>query len=71
MWPKSAFPRTCQSRIRSGYYNAGHKLSRQFQRYFTPQAELEQAFIYIIHKPIDFSIEFSHRLKTYVIWSLA
>ena len=32
----------------------------QFQRYFTPQAELEEAFIYIIHKPIDFSC----RLKT-------
>ena len=27
----------------------------QFQRYFIPQAELEEAFIYIIHKPIDFS----------------
>ena len=26
----------------------------QFQRYFIPQAELEEAFIYIIHKPIDF-----------------
>ena len=37
----------------------------QFQRYFTPQAELEEAFIYIIHKPIDFSIHFSRRLKTY------
>ena len=36
----------------------------QFQRYFTPQAELEEAFIYIIHKPIDFSIDFSCRLKT-------
>ena len=36
----------------------------QFQRYFTPQAELEEAFIYIIHKPIDFSIDFSYRLKT-------
>ena len=36
--------------------------SIQIQRYFTPhkQAELEQAFIYIIHKPIDFSIDFSH-----------
>ena len=31
----------------------------QFLRYFTPQAELEEAFIYIIHKPIDFS----YRLK--------
>ena len=38
----------------------------QFQRYFTPQAELEEAFIYIIHKPIDFSIDFSCRLKTYL-----
>ena len=27
----------------------------QFQRYFTPQAELEEAFIYIIHVPIDIS----------------
>ena len=35
----------------------------QFQRYFTPQAELEEAFIYVIHKPIDFSIGFSCRLK--------
>ena len=32
----------------------------QFQRYFTPQAELEQAFRYKIHKPMDFS----YRLKT-------
>ena len=38
----------------------------QFQRYFTPQAELEEAFIYIIHKPIDFSIDFSCRLKTWL-----
>ena len=38
----------------------------QFQRYFTPQAELEEAFIYKIHKPIDFSIDFSCRLKTYL-----
>ena len=30
---------------------------------FMPQAELEEAFIYIIHKPIDFSIDFSYRLK--------
>ena len=37
----------------------------QFQRYFRPQAELEEAFIYIIRKPIDFSIDFSCRLKTY------
>ena len=36
----------------------------QFQRYFRPQAELEEAFIYIIRKPIDFSIDFSCRLKT-------
>ena len=28
----------------------------QFQRYFIPQAELNEAFIYIIRKPIDFSI---------------
>ena len=35
----------------------------QFQRYFRPQAELEEAFIYIIRKPIDFSIDFSCRLK--------
>ena len=36
----------------------------QFQRYFRPQAELEEAFIYIIRKPIDCSIDFSCRLKT-------
>ena len=36
----------------------------QFQWDFIPQAELEEAFIYIIHKPIDFSIDFSYRLKT-------
>ena len=36
----------------------------QFQQYFTPQAELEEAFIYIIHKPIDFTIDVSYRLKT-------
>ena len=36
----------------------------QFQRYFIPQAELEEAFTYIILKPIDFSIDFSYRLKT-------
>ena len=30
----------------------------QFQRCFIPQAELEQAFRYITHKPIDFSIDF-------------
>ena len=35
----------------------------QFQRYFTPQTKLEEAFIYIIHKPIDFSIDFSYRLR--------
>ena len=35
-----------------------------FQRDFTPQAKLEETFIYIIHKPIDFSIDFSYRLKT-------
>ena len=40
----------------------------QFQRYFTPQAELEEAFIYIIHKPIDFSIDFSCRLRSYGHW---
>ena len=39
----------------------------QFQRYFILQVQLEEAFIYIIHKPIDLSIDFSHRLKTYVI----
>ena len=37
----------------------------QFKRYFRPQAELEEAFLYIIRKPIDFSIDFSCRLKTY------
>ena len=36
----------------------------QFQRYFIPQAELDDAFIYIIRKPIKFSIDFSYRLKT-------
>ena len=36
----------------------------QFQRYLLPQAESEEAFTYINHKPIDFSIDFSHRLKT-------
>ena len=35
----------------------------QFQRDFIPQAKLEEAFIYIIHKPIDFSIAFSYRLR--------
>ena len=35
----------------------------QFHRDFIPQAELEEAFIYIIHKRIDFFIEFSYRLK--------
>ena len=39
----------------------------QFQRYFRPQAELEDAFIYIIRKPIDFSIDFSCRLKTHMV----
>ena len=38
----------------------------QFLRYFTPQAELEEAFIYKIHKPIYFSIDFSHRLRILV-----
>ena len=38
----------------------------QFQRYFTPPAELEQAFIYIIRKPIDFSIDFSYRLNPWL-----
>ena len=36
----------------------------QFQRYFIPQAELAEALIYIIRKPIDFSIDFSYRLKS-------
>ena len=36
----------------------------QFQLYFIPQAVLEESFIYIIHKPIDISIDFSYRLKT-------
>ena len=38
----------------------------QFQRYFIPQTELDEAYIYIyiIRKPIDFSIDFSYRLKT-------
>ena len=59
------------------YFNKSHLLRRvrfnyvdflQFQRYFTPQAELEEAFIYIIHKPIDFSIDFSCRLRSYGHW---
>ena len=55
--------------VRFGYYVQGTILDinyidfLQFQRYFIPQAELEEAFIYIIHKPIDFSIDFSYRLK--------
>ena len=28
----------------------------QFQRYYIPQAELEDAFIYKIHKPINWSL---------------
>ena len=36
----------------------------QFQQDFIPQAELEEAFIHIIHKLKDFSIYFSYRLKT-------
>ena len=42
------------------------KLGRflQFQRDSIPQANLEETFIYTIHKPIDFSIDFSYRLKT-------
>ena len=40
----------------------------QFQRYLIPQAELEEAFIYIIHKPIDFSIYFWYRLRSYGHW---
>ena len=39
----------------------------QIQRQFIPQAELEEAFIYIIHKPIDFSIDFSY-LRWYGHW---
>ena len=35
----------------------------QFERDFAPQAKLEEAFIYINHKPIDFSIYFSYRLR--------
>ena len=37
----------------------------QFQRDFIPQAELWEAFIYIIHKPIDISIDILYRLKTW------
>ena len=36
----------------------------QFQLDFVPQAKLVEAFIYIIHKPRDFSIDFPYRLKT-------
>ena len=35
-----------------------------FQRDFIPQAELEEGFTYIIHKPTDFSIDFSCRRKS-------
>ena len=41
----------------------------QFQRDFPPQAKLEEAFIYINHKAIDFSIDFSYRLKTKIYLS--
>ena len=37
----------------------------QFQRDFVPQAKLEEAFIYIIDKPIDFSIDFHIDLRLY------
>ena len=36
----------------------------QFQQYFIPQEEVEEAFIYIIHKPIHFAIDFLYRHKT-------
>ena len=39
--------------------------SLQYQWDFIPQAKLEEAFIYIIHQPIDFSIDFSYGLNTY------
>ena len=49
-------------------YNLGHYVGfLQFQRYFIPQAELEEAFIYIIHKPTDVFIDFSY-LRSYGHW---
>ena len=35
----------------------------QFQGDLTPLVKLEEDFIYIMHKPIDFSIDFSYRFK--------
>ena len=40
----------------------------QFQRDFIPQEKFQEALIYIIHKPIDYSIDFSYRFKTYGHW---
>ena len=37
---------------------------------FITEAELEEAFIYILHKPIDFSIDFPYRLKTHMVIGL-
>ena len=48
------------------YINYVHIL--QFQRDFIPQIELKEAFVYIIQKPIDFSIDFSRRLRSYGHW---
>ena len=42
----------------------------QFQRYFIPQAELEEAFIYIIHKPVDFSIDLRLRILGHMVIGL-
>ena len=36
----------------------------QFQRDFSPQAKLEEAFIYIFDKYTAFSVDFSYKLKT-------
>ena len=36
----------------------------QFQSDLSPQAKLEEAFVYIFHKPIVFFIDFSYRFKT-------
>ena len=42
----------------------------QFQRDFIPQTELEEAFIYLIHKPIDFSIDLRLRILGHMVIGL-
>ena len=42
----------------------------QFQRYFTPQAELEEAFIYKIHKPMIFHVDLRLRILGHMVISL-